>query len=229
VLVGSAISEVTVPPCSQRLIHRLFEAVVGLFHIAVLMSHPGIVPGRLHAVVGHERLVACGPLLFLFRFQVLHGGTQVIGPMLLGHSTQLPQRFFDAFSQRLEGFAEADAHRFRIGVGEHQVIEQVWERRTCQGDPEIRHVGEIRLRSLPWGVLLFKDHLLWFAMQGSPLGDVTLQRSHLGRLIAIGMAFTEQGKECFVRPRWVPFELCCDPGPVLRHSGWGESARYGGA
>ncbi len=106
-LVGSAISEVTVPPCSQRLIHRLFEAVVGLFHIAVLMSHPRIVPGRLHAVVGHECLVAGGPLLFLCRFQVLYRRTQVIGPMLLRHSAQLPERFFDAFSQRTDRFRQS--------------------------------------------------------------------------------------------------------------------------
>jgi hypothetical protein len=49
----------------------------------------------------------------------------------------------DPLSQRLEGFAEADLHRFNIGVGQHQVEDEMREGVTLNVDPQILHVGEI--------------------------------------------------------------------------------------
>jgi hypothetical protein len=214
-VVSSSTGKFTTASDAQGLIDGLFKPVVGLFYIPILMSHPSIVPGRLHAVVGHERIVPLSPVFMSRLVQVTHRCAEMIGAVLLGYSAQLPQCFFDALGQSLEGFAEADADRFRIGVRQYKVIHQVRERRACNGDAQISHVGEIRLRSLTWDVSLFKDHLLFGSMQRSPPGDVTLQRADLYGLIAPRMTFTEQGKERFALQRWITFQLRDHPGPIL--------------
>ncbi len=68
-VVGRSAGEVPTAAHPQRLIDRLFEAVMGLLHIAVFMCDSGIVPGGLHAVMRHERLVACCPVFSLFLAQ----------------------------------------------------------------------------------------------------------------------------------------------------------------
>lgn len=139
----------------------------------------------------------------------------MIGAVLLWHPTNLPQCFFDALSQSFEGFAETNTGSLGIGVGEHKMIHHVGERFTRNGDAQIGHVREIRLRSLAWDVSLFKDHFLFGSMQRSPPGDVTLERADLGGLIAPRMAFTEQGKERFALQCWITFQLRDHPGPIL--------------
>ena len=60
---------------AQGLIERLLEAVMGLFDIAVFVGNALIVPGGLHPVMGHERLVARRPLLaVLFAVRLAHRG-----------------------------------------------------------------------------------------------------------------------------------------------------------
>ena len=106
----------------------------------------------------HERLVASRPVFSLFLAQVSHGGAQVVGAVLLWDPTKLPERFLNALGQRLEGFAEAQTGGLRVGVGQHKMIEQVWERFPANRHAQILHVREIRLRPLAWGMVLFKDH-----------------------------------------------------------------------
>ena len=42
---------------------------------------------------------------------------------------------------------------------------------------------------------LLKDHVLLRPMQRFPLRDVSLQRAHLDRLIALGLSLAQQRKE----------------------------------
>jgi hypothetical protein len=63
-------------------------------------------------------------LLLLFG-QVVNGRAQMVGAMLYWHPADLPQGVFDSFGERFKGFAKADLHRLDIGVGQHQVEEQM--------------------------------------------------------------------------------------------------------
>src|SRR5438067_7617097 len=119
----------------------------------------------------------------------------MIGAMLQWDSPNMPERFFDAFRQCLEGFAETNTGGLGIGVGQHKMIEHMWERLTCNRHSKIFHVREIGLSALCWRVTLFKDHLLLRSMQRSPLGDMASQRAILGRTIPAGMLFAQQGKQ----------------------------------
>ena len=148
--------------------------MMGLFHIPVFMRHPSIVPGRLHPVVLHEGLVAKRPVFSLFFAQLPDGCTQVIGAVLLWDPTQLPECFLDPLGQGLESLAEAQADRFRVGVGEDKVIDHVRERFSCNGHPELLHMGEIGLCSLSGLVSLLEDDLLLWPMHGTPSGNMSL-------------------------------------------------------
>jgi hypothetical protein len=73
-VIGRSCGEVTAASHPQRLIECLFEPMMGLFHIAIFMRHPGIVPGGLHALMGHQCLIANCPIFLLFFAQLPHGG-----------------------------------------------------------------------------------------------------------------------------------------------------------
>ena len=84
---------------AHGLIECLLEAVMGLLHITVFMRNAHIVPGGLHTVMGHERLVPSRPLLpRLFAVRLAHCGGQMIRAMLFGDTAQVPQRAFNPFS-----------------------------------------------------------------------------------------------------------------------------------
>lgn len=177
------------------MIERLFEAVVSLLHISIFMSYAHIVGGGVHSVVGHQGLIACGPLLALLFGQLMNRGGQMIGAMLLGNAAELPQRLLDAFGQRLKGFAEAQPHDLRVGVGEHKVVHQMREGFARDGDPQVLHRGKIGLGALAGRMDLFKDHLALWTLESSPGGDLPLEGAHLSRTVATGMALTQQRKQ----------------------------------
>src|SRR5712692_10400567 len=115
--------------------------------------------------------------------------------MLLWDATHLPQGFLDPFSQRLEGFAEANAGSFHVGVGEHKVVHHMRKRFSCNGHTQVLHMGEIGLGSLAGLVSLFKDDFLLRPMHGTPSGNMSLQGPDLGRSIATWVLLTEQRKQ----------------------------------
>src|SRR5713101_6322005 len=172
--VGRTTRKIPAPSDSQRLVNGLLETMMGLFHIPIFMRHPSIVPGGLHPVVLHEGLVAKRPVFSLLLAQVPHGGAEMVSAVLLWNSTKLPERFLDPLSQSLKRFAEAQADRFCVGVGEHKVIDHMREGLPCNGDAQILHMGEIRLRSLAGLVPLLKDHFLLWSMHGPPPSDMSL-------------------------------------------------------
>jgi hypothetical protein len=70
---------------------------MGLFDIPILMRDARIVPGRLHAVMGHEGLVAFRPVLALALVQLANSSRQMIGAVLLRYASYLPQAALQAF------------------------------------------------------------------------------------------------------------------------------------
>jgi hypothetical protein len=98
-------------------------------------------------------------------------------------------------AQRLKALREAEAYNLRVGVGQHKVVHQMREGRTCQRDAQVLHVGKIGLGALAGRMDLFKDHLALWTLQGTPGGDLPLEGAQLRRTIAIGMALTEQRKQ----------------------------------
>ena len=115
--------------------------------------------------------------------------------MLLWNPADLPQGFFDPFSERLKGLAEADVGRFHIGVGEYEMIDQVGERLSCNRDTQFVHMGKIRLGSFSWDMDLFKDDVFVWSMQRFPSGNMAAQGAILRRAIAIRMSLAQQRKQ----------------------------------
>src|SRR5579859_2644397 len=145
---------------------------MGLLDIPIFMRHSSIVPGGLHAVVCHQRLVSNGPVFSIFLAELTHRCAQMVGAMLLWHTTNLPERALDAFRERLKGLAEADGSGFHIRVGQHQMIHQMGKWLSCNRHSQIFHMSKIGLCSFSWGMNLFKDDVFGWPMQHSPSGNM---------------------------------------------------------
>jgi hypothetical protein len=88
----------------QRLLHRLLEAMVALFGVAVLVTLAGVDRLRLHAVVPHQCLVAAGELRTA---GILHRQAHAVAAMHRRHAAQRPDRVLEAGAEALEAFREA--------------------------------------------------------------------------------------------------------------------------
>src|SRR5690348_17150674 len=104
-------------------------------------------------------MIALGPILRTLLVQPTHGSTQMIGAMLLWHTTYLPERFLQPFGERLKGFTETNTGCLGVGVGQHQMIEHMRKWGTRNGDPEILHMRKVGLSTFAGKVLLFKYDL----------------------------------------------------------------------
>ena len=158
------------------------------------MSNAHIVFCGLHAIMGHKSFISCGPV-FGLALRIFDGSTQMVGTMVLGNTANLPQGFFDPLSQSFKRFAETDAHRLNIGVGEHKMMQHMGKRHTCKGDTQILHMSKIRLSPFPREVLLCKHHFTIWSMQHTPLLNMALERTHLCRLIATRVSLAQQGEQ----------------------------------
>ena len=220
--IGGAIGEVAAALQAQGLVNGLLEAVVGLLDIAILVGHAGLVGGRLEAVMGHERGIALGPLAVTVG-NLDHGGTQIVGAVLLRDAAELPEAGLHAFGQGLKAFREADLDGFHVGVGEHQMVDQMREKYPRERDLEVTHGGKVGLGKPAWLVALLKDHGLGRSVLGAPGGDMALEGAELAGLVAPGVAQAELGKQGFDLERGVTLELLLHPGPIV-HEGVGAGA-----
>src|SRR5438034_5723211 len=93
--------------------------------------------------------------------------------------------------------------------------EQVGEWDTADGDAQILHMCEIRLPTLARPMPLFKDDVLLWPMQRFPLRDVSLQGTHLDRLIAPRVPLAQQRKQGGPLQGRVSFQLGHHPWPVF--------------
>src|SRR6266851_6735157 len=119
-------------------------------------------------------MIAFVPILRSLLVYATHGGTQMIGAMLVWDTTDLPERFLQPFGERLKGFTETHTGCLGVGVGQHQMIEHMRKWCSRNGDPEILHMGKVGLGTFAGNVLLFKHDLSVWSMQRTPMSDMTL-------------------------------------------------------
>ena len=200
--------------------------MVRLLHVAVLVGDPGVVRRRHHPVVREQRGVAVGGLHPPVGVEPADGRAEVVGAVLLRYAAELPQRGLDPFRQRLEALRQADMDGFHIGVGQHEMEDEVREEDAGDGEAQVGHVGEVGLRPLAGPVDLGEDHLPGRAVLRAPRGDVPLQGPQLDRLVAPRVLVAQQGEEGRRLQRRIPLELRLDPGPVV---GEGIAPRLVGA
>ncbi len=140
------------------------------------MRQSAIVAGRLHAVMGAQRLVTAGLILARLLVEIAESGRQAVAAMLQRCSAEPPQGILQSLGQGHEALAtEDDMAMFPAREGQPKMIEPVIERHTSDADAEIAHVGEIRQPQSARRVILAKDDVAVIAVQRPPGADATLK------------------------------------------------------
>jgi hypothetical protein len=193
-LVHRAAGKVAAAPQQQALLQGALELVVTLLAVAVLVSLAGIDGLPAQAVVAEQRLVASledlgvGPRLDRRR--------QPVGAMNQRHAAQLPQGVLQSFAETLEALAKTDRDCLPIGVGEHEVVEQVREGMAGKGNAQVVAVREVG-GSQPPGVMdLGEENLLGRSLLGPPSLDPPLQCPYLAIGEAARILPLQSLKEC---------------------------------
>jgi hypothetical protein len=158
----------------QRLVHRLLETPVTLFDVPVLVGVGGLNLLPAQAVMIQQGLITLREL-FTLR-QIVHRRAQPIGPVTLGHTSQLPQRILQPFAEALEALRKAQRERLPVRVGQHQVIDHVLKRLPLDRHAQLIHVREVGCCQPAWLMHLAEEHFLGRTRQSSPLPHFTLQR-----------------------------------------------------
>src|SRR5215469_17906111 len=111
---------------------------------AIFVRDAAIVPGRHHAVMGAQVLVAACEIFLRMTIEIAERRRQTISAMLARGSTQPPERILQAFGQGHKALA-AEHHMRVLPARERQpeVIEPMIEAFTGDDDTEISHVGEV--------------------------------------------------------------------------------------
>ena len=180
--VVAVAGEVAAAAEHQRLAQRPLELAVALLDVAVLVGAGRVdrLPGQ--AVVPQQRLVAALEDLRLGPRR--HRRGQAVGAVDLGHAAQLPQRVLQPLAEALEALGETDRTRLPIGVSEHEVVDQVRERRPRHGHAQVLAVGEVA-GAQPAGLVdLAEEHLPGRPVQRPPALDPPLE----GAELAVGEA-----------------------------------------
>ena len=176
-LIVASAGEIAAAAQHQGLVDGLLEAVMTLLDVAVLVGLPRLDRLAFEPVVREQCLVSPGEHLG-FGIAVDRGG-QAIGAVPPGDSSQFPQGVLQALAEALEALGEADGAGLPVGVGEHEVIDQVVERLAEDGDAELGHAGEVALGEPTRLVDLGEEHLLGRPFEGPPLLDPPLQATEL--------------------------------------------------
>ena len=177
VLVGLAAGEVATGAEHQLLIERAFEAMVALFDVAVLVPVPGLDRLPVEAVVLQQRLIPLGELRT--RRARRDRGREPIGAVNGGHAAEFGQRVLQPVGQRLERLGEAHRAGLPIRVGEYEVVDQVLERLTVDGHPQIGHVREIGGTQPTGRVNLGEEYFLRRSVTRAPGLHPPLERAEL--------------------------------------------------
>jgi hypothetical protein len=140
-LILAAADELAAPPQHERLVDGLLEPVMALLDVAVLVRLPRLDRLGFEAVVREQGLVFPGERPGV-RIVVDRRG-QAIGAVPSRNSSQFPQGVLQPFGEALEALGEADRAGLPVGVGEHEMIDQVIEGFVRDGDAEFSHVREV--------------------------------------------------------------------------------------
>ena len=176
-LIVASAGEIAAASEHQGLVDGLLEAVMTLLDVAILVGLSRLDRLAFEPVMREQSLVASGEHLG-FGVAVDRGG-QAIGAVSPGDPSQFPQGVLQALAEALEALGEADGAGLPVGVGEHEVIDQVVERLAEDGDAELGHAGEVALGEPTRLVDLGEEHLLGRPFEGPPLFDPPLQATEL--------------------------------------------------
>jgi hypothetical protein len=176
-LIVASAGEIAAASEHQGLVDGLLEAVMTLFDVAILVGLPRLDRLGFEPVMREQSLVASSEHLG-FGVAVDRGG-QAIGAVSPGDSSQFPQGVLQALAEALEALGEADGAGLPVGVGQHEVIDQVVEGLAEDGDAELGHAGEVTRGEPPRLVDLGEEDLLGRAFEGTPSFDPPLQATEL--------------------------------------------------
>jgi hypothetical protein len=151
--------------------------VVALLDVAVLVRLPRLDRLGFETVVREQGLVFPGERPGV-RIVVDRRG-QANGAVPSWNSSQFPQGVLQPFGEALEALGETDRADLPVGVGEHEMIDQVIERFAGDGDAEFGHVREVRLGEPSRFMGLSEEHLLGRPCEGPPLFDPPLEGPQL--------------------------------------------------
>src|SRR3954469_4218628 len=205
-LIVASAGEITAASEHRGLVDGLLEAVMTLLDVAILVRLPWLDRLALEPVMREQSLVASREYLG-FGVAVDRGG-QAIGAVSPGDSSQFPQGVLQALAEALEALGEADGAGLPVGIGEHEVIDQVVERLAEDGDAELGHAGEVALGETSRLVDLGEEHLPGRPFEGSPLLDPPLQATELDigeppRIAALQVEKEGLGLEAWVEPELI--------------------------
>ena len=151
---------------------------VRAFYRAVLVRDASVVARWLHAVMVHQRRVACSEILLRIGVQVAERRRQTVAAALLRHAAERPQRILQALGQRDKTLAtQNDVGVLEAGEREPEMVESVIEGHARDGDAERARVGEVGQPQPAGFVLLAEDHILLGAFERAPRSDAPLQRA----------------------------------------------------
>ena len=110
-----------------------------------------------------------------FRFLELVGSRrEIVGADHLRQPTQGPKRTLQPLLQSFKGLSEGQVHESPPRVAEDELEEEVGKGQTGDVDSQFAGVGEIHLGFPARWMYLRKEHLLFRAMQGTPVPKAPL-------------------------------------------------------
>ena len=209
-VVGAA-GEVATAAQQQGLVEGALEPVVALLDVAVLVRPRRVDGLAAQPVVLQQRLVALLEDVAVAARR--HGGGQRVGAMDLGHAAQLGQGVLQAGAEALEALSEADRAGLPVGVGQHEVVDQVRERLAVDGNAQAGAMGEVRRTQSAGLMHLGEEHLLGRPVLGPPLLDAPLQGAELAVGEPARVLALQPGEQGLAFEARVEGELLLDLGP----------------
>ncbi len=176
-LIIASAGEIAAPAEHQGLVDSLLETVMTLLDVAILMGLSRLNRLSFEPIMGEQSLVSSREH-FGIGIVVDRGG-QAIGAVSPGDSSQFPQGVLQAFAEALEALGEADGAGLPVGIGEHEVVDQVVERLAEEGHAERGHAREIALGEPPRLMDLGEEDLPGRPFERPPLLDPSLQAAEL--------------------------------------------------
>jgi hypothetical protein len=176
-LINASAGEIAAPSEHQGLVDGLLEAMMALLDVAILVGLSRLNRLAFELVMREQSLVSASEH-FGFGVAIDRGG-QAIGAVSPGDSSQFPQGVLQPFAEALEALGEADGAGLPVGIGEHEVIDQVVEGLAEDGDAELGHGGEVALGEPTRLMDLREEDLLGRPFEDAPEFDPPLQGPEL--------------------------------------------------
>lgn len=193
--------EVATAAHQEGLIDGGLEVAVGRLVVAVLVRSSHVDPLTDQAVV-IEQLPVARVELTLGR-EVVDGRRQTVRAVALGRATEFPQGVLDAVGEGLERLRGAERDRLPVGVTEHEVVHEVFERLSLDGDRQPVHGGEVRGRQITGVVHLLELDVASGTVSGLPLSDPALECASVGVVELTGMLGPDPREERLGGESWL--------------------------